>query len=98
MPSSQEFLTYILDSLSGLSGITYRKMMGEYMLYYDGRLFGGVYDDRFLVKAVPAAETMLPDAPRELPYPQAKPMLLIEETDDRAMLAALIPQIAAQVK
>ena len=68
MASSKEYLGFILDQLSGLDGITYRAMMGEYIIYYRGRIVGGIYDDRFLVKPVKAALDLMPDAPRELPY------------------------------
>lgn len=89
MASSGSYLEYVLDLLSGLNDITYRPMMGEYMLYYRGRIFGGVYDDRFLVKPVKAAIEMLPDAEYEIPYEGAKEMLLID-TEDREFLAELI--------
>ena len=90
MPSSKEYLTYILDQLSLVDGITSRAMMGEYILYKDGKIFGGVYDDRFLVKPTKAALEKMPDAPRELPYEGAKEMLLVEEVDDREFLRDLV--------
>ena len=68
-------------------------MMGEYIIYYQGKVIGGVYDDRFLVKPTAGARAMMPDAPEELPYPSAKPMLLVEEIDDRAFLEELLPAI-----
>ena len=89
MASSREYLTFVLDQLSGLDGITHRGMMGEYILYYRGRIVGGIYDDRLLVKPVPAALELLPDAPRELPYPGAKEMLLVEDVDDAEFLQSL---------
>lgn len=89
MASSKEFLNYILEQLSELDDITYRAMMGEYIIYYKGRIAGGIYDNRFLVKPVKAAVTLLPDAPHEKPYEGAKEMLLIENTDDRELLAKL---------
>ena len=89
MPSSKEYLTFILDQLSGLDGITYRAMMGEYILYFRGRVAGGIYDDRLLVKPVPAALSLMPDAPRELPYEGAKEMLLVENVDDADFLKSL---------
>ena len=89
MASSREYLTFVLDQLSGLDGITHRAMMGEIILYYRGRIVGGIYDDRLLVKPVPAALERLPDAPRELPYPGAKEMLLIEDVDDAEFLRSL---------
>ena len=89
MASSREYLTFVLDQLSGLDGITYRGMMGEFILYYRGRVAGGIYDDRLLVKPVPAALSLMPDAPRELPYPGAKEMLLVEDVDDADFLQSL---------
>ena len=80
---------FVLDQLSGLNEITYRAMMGEFILYYRGRIVGGIYDDRLLVKSVPAALALMPDAPRELPYPGAKEMLLVEDVDDADSLQDL---------
>ena len=76
MSSSKDYLEYILDQLSGLDDISYRAMMGEYIIYYCGKVVGGIYDDRFLVKPVKAAVTMMSDAELELPYEGAKEMLL----------------------
>ena len=89
MASSKDYLTFVLDQLSGLDGITYRAMMGEFILYFRGRIVGGIYDDRLLVKPVPAALERMPDAPRELPYPGAKEMLLVEDVDDAEFLQEL---------
>ena len=89
MASSKEYLTFVLDQLSGLNGITWRAMMGEYILYFRGRIVGGIYDDRLLVKPVPAALGLMPDAPRELPYPGAKEMLLVEDVDNGDFLRDL---------
>ncbi|MDO5547318.1 MAG: TfoX/Sxy family protein [Eubacteriales bacterium] len=90
MASSRSYLQYILCQMAKIEGITHRAMMGEYILYVEGRIFGGIYDDRLLVKPVPAAVKCLPDAPRELPYEGAKEMLLVEETDDAAFLKQLV--------
>lgn len=90
MASDNGYLDFILEQLGAVSGITHRKIMGEFLLYADGRLFGGIYDNRLLVKPTPAARRMMPDAPQELPYPGAKPMLLVEQVDDSAFLAALV--------
>ena len=79
MASSMEYLEYVLDCLRECSGVTHRKMMGEYLLYYNGKVFGGVYDDRFLVKIVPASQRMLSDALPELPYEGGSPMLPVAE-------------------
>jgi TfoX/Sxy family transcriptional regulator of competence genes len=97
MPSDASYLAYILDQLSGVPEISCRPMMGEYILYCEGKPVGGIYDDRLLVKPTPSALRLLPNAPRELPYPGAKEMLLVEETDDRAFLAVLFSAIAAEL-
>lgn len=90
MATSKEYMDYILDQLSGVEGITHRKMMGEYILYIHGRIAAYVCDDRLLVKPVAAAKRLLPDAPMEAPYPGAKEMLLVEDTDDRVLMERLI--------
>ena len=90
MASSKDYLEFILEQLSGLDGITYRAMMGEYIIYYRGKIIGGIYDDRFLVKPVNAARTLMPDASREIPYEGAKEMLLVGNVDSREFLAELI--------
>ena len=86
MATSKGYMDYILDQLSGVEGITHRKMMGEYILYIHGRIAAYVCDDRLLVKPVAAAKRLLPDAPMEAPYPGAKEMLLVEDTDDRGLM------------
>ena len=90
MASSREYLEFILEQLSGLENVTYRGMMGEYIIYYRGRIVGGIYDDRFLVKPVKAALAMMPDADREIPYEGAKEMLLVDNVDNREFLADLL--------
>ena len=79
MPSSYDYLEYVLDLLREVRGIAYKKMMGEYMLYKDGVLFGGVYDDRFLIKKTKSLEKV--GLKEQIPYPSAKPMLLIDSED-----------------
>ena len=97
MASGKDYLAYILEQLSGLDDLRYRPMMGEYLLYYQGKLVGGIYDDRLLVKPTPSAKALLPEAPLALPYEGAKEMLLVEETDDRELLAALVTAVAADL-
>lgn len=89
MSSTKEYLHYILEQLSELDGITYRAMMGEYIIYFNGRIAGGIYDNRFLVKAVNAAKTLMPDAVYEKPYDGAKEMILVDNTEDRSFLEEL---------
>ncbi len=90
MSSTPTYLNFILDQLSPLDGITYRAMMGEYILYYRDKVFGGIYDDRFLVKPTKSAVAMMPDVPRELPYEGAKEMLLVEDVENREFLRELV--------
>jgi len=93
MASSKEYLSFILEQLSELDGITYRAMMGEYIIYYQSKIIGGIYDDRFLVKDVSSARKLMTDAPLELPYDGAKAMLLVTEVDDKDFLNKLINSI-----
>ena len=90
MASSKGYLDFILEQLSELDDISYRAMMGEYIIYYRGRVVGGIYDDRFLVKPTKSAVTMMPNADRELPYEGAKEMLLVDNVENRAFLRDLL--------
>ena len=90
MASSKEYLEYILDQLSGLDDISYRAMMGEYIIYYRDKIVGGIYDDRFLIKPVEAAVAMMPDAEMELPYEGANEMLLVDNVENREFLGELL--------
>jgi len=89
MPSSKTYLDFILDQLSDLDSISYRAMMGEFIIYYRGKIVGGIYDDRLLVKAVPSAIAYMPNASYELPYEGSKEMLLVDEVDDKTFLTGL---------
>ena len=93
MASSKGYLDYILEQLSELDDVTYRAMMGEYIIYYRGKVVGGIYDDRFLVKPVKSAVALMPDADEELPYEGAKRMLLVDNVEDRVFLRELIEAI-----
>ena len=90
MASGKEYLDFILEQLSGLENVTYRAMMGEFIIYYRGKIVGGIYDDRFLVKPTKSALEMMPDADREIPYEGAKEMLLVDNVDNREFLAELL--------
>ena len=90
MASSKEYLDFILDQLSDLDDISYRAMMGEYIIYYRSKIVGGIYDDRFLVKPVKAAITMMPEAEMEVPYEGAKEMLLVDDVENRRFLRELL--------
>lgn len=89
MASSKEYLDSILEQLSGLGEITYRAMMGEYILYYRGKIIGGIYDDRLLVKPVKSAISLMPTAIFESPYEGAKEMLLVDQVDSKEFLIQL---------
>ena len=90
MASSKEYLDFILEQLSGLEEISYRAMMGEYIIYYRGKIVGGIYDDRFLVKPTKSAVAMMPDADTELPYEGSKEMLLVDNVENRDFLRYLL--------
>ena len=90
MASSEGYLDFILDQLSELDEITWRKMMGEYILYYRGKIIGGIYDDRFLVKPVKSAVAMMPNAVMERPYEGAREMLLVDNVENRDFLKELL--------
>lgn len=93
MATGKEYLNFILQQLSGLEGITHRQMMGEYILYYHGKIAAYLCDDRLLVKPVPAAAALMPDARLEPPYAGAKEMLLVEQVDDPAFLQRLMEAV-----
>ena len=97
MATSKEYLNYILEQLSELDEVTYRGMMGEYILYVRGKIIGGIYDDRFLVKPVKAAKTLMPDAAMALPYEGAKPMLLVDNVEDKALLKEPVEAMFTQL-
>ena len=89
MASSKEYLQFILEQLAGLEEVTYCAMMGEYIIYYRGKIVGGIYDDRLLVKPVKSAISYMPTASYELPYDGAKEMLLVEDVDSKEFLTGL---------
>jgi len=90
VPSSKEYLDFVLEQLSGLEDISYKAMMGEFIIYYRGKIVGGVYDDRLLVKNVKSAREKMPEASLELPYEGAKEMLLVEDVEDKDFLRDLL--------
>ncbi|MBO6046506.1 MAG: TfoX/Sxy family protein [Erysipelotrichaceae bacterium] len=90
MASSKNYLDYILEQLSELDSISYRAMMGEFIIYYREKIIGGIYDDRFLIKPTKSSMAMMPDAEKELPYPGAKEMLLVDDVENKAFLRDLI--------
>ena len=89
MASSEEYLDFILEQLSELEEIAYRAMMGEYIIYYRGKIVGGIYDDRLLVKPVKSAIEYMSNVEYELPYDGAKEMLLVGDVDNKEFLTGL---------
>ena len=90
MASSKDYLEFILEQLSELDDITYKAMMGEYIIYYRGKIVGGIYDYRFLVKPTKSAKNLMPDADMELPYDGAKEMYLVDNVDNKEFLKELL--------
>ena len=97
MASSKGYLDFILDQLSDLSDVNYRAMMGEYIIYYRGKVVGGIYDDRFLVKPTKSAAAMMPHADMERPYEGAKEMLLVDPVENKEFLAKLLEAMFAEL-
>lgn len=97
MASSKEYLEFIMDQLSGLEDVSYRGMIGEYIIYYRGKVIGGIYDDRFLVKPTKSARSLMPDAPLELPYDGAKEMLLVDNVENREFLQDLLKAMYSEL-
>ena len=89
MASSKEYLDFILEQVSELDNVSYKAMMGEFIIYYNGKIIGGLYDDRFLVKPVRSAIALMPNAKYELPYDGAKEMLLVDDVDNKEFLTGL---------
>jgi len=94
MPSSKEYLEFVLEKCSGLSA---RAMMGEYVLYYGGKVVGGIYDNRLLVKPTKSADLLIPNAPRELPYEGAKEMILVEDIENGELLKKLFEKMCVEL-
>ena len=90
MASSKRYRDFILEQLSGLDDVSYRAMMGEYIIYYRGKIVGGIYDDRFLVKPTKSAVALMPNASMELPYEGSKEMLLVDNVENRDFLRELV--------
>ena len=97
MASDREYLDFILEQLSGLEGITWRAMMGEYIIYCRGKVVGGIYDNRFLVKPTKSAAAIMPGASMELPYEGAKEMLLVDNVENKEFLKELFEAMADEL-
>lgn len=93
MASSKEYLDFILEQVSELDNVSYKAMMGEFIIYYKGKIIGGIYDDRLLVKPVQSAINYMPNAVYELPYDGAKEMLLIDDVDNKEFLIGLFDAV-----
>ena len=93
MASSKEYLDFILDQLTGLEGISYRAMMGEYILYYKNKVIGGIYDNRFLLKITESSERFMQNAKIEIPYEGAKGMLLVDDFENKEFLVELFEKM-----
>ena len=93
MASSKEYLGFILEQVSELDNVSYKAMMGEFIIYYKGKIIGGIYDDRLLVKPVQSAINYMPNAVYELPYDGAKEMLLIDDVDNKEFLIGLFDAV-----
>ena len=89
MASSKEYLDFILEQVSELDNVSYKAMMGEFIIYYKGKIIGGIYDDRLLVKPMQSAINYMPNAVYELPHDGAKEMLLVDEVDNKEFLIGL---------
>ena len=97
MASSKEYLNFILEQLSESDDVSYRAMMGEYIIYFHGKVIGGIYDDRFLVKPTKSAVAMMPNAEMELPYDGAKEMLLVDDVDNKEFLRELLEAMHSEL-
>ena len=93
MASSKEYLDFILEQVSELDNVSYKAMMGEFIIYYKGKIIGGIYDDRLLVKPVQSAINYMPNAVYELPYDGAKEMLVVDEVDNKEFLIGLFDAV-----
>ena len=97
MATDKEYFEFAADSLSHIDGVSYRKMMGEYIIYYNEKVIGGIYDNRLLVKIIPSAKRLMPEAREELPYEGAKSMLLVEEIENRDFTKRLFEEMYSEL-
>lgn len=98
MSSTREYLDFVMDQLSELDDVSYRAMMGEYVIYYRGKVVAGIYDDRFLVKPTKTVTALLPNASMEIPYPGGHPMLMVDDIENRDLLQKLFIALATEVQ
>ena len=98
MSSSKDFLEFILEQLSQLPDITYRAMMGEFIVYYHGKIVGGIYDNRLLLKTTPGALKIIPNAKMEIPYPNGKPMIMVPDVENSELLERMFNAVYDELK
>ena len=98
MSSTREYLDFVMEQLSELDDVSYRAMMGEYVIYYHGKVVAGIYDDRFLVKPTKTVTALLPNASMEIPYPGGHPMLMVDDIENRDLLQKLFIALATEVQ
>lgn len=97
MATSKDYLNYILEQLECAGDISHRAMMGEYVIYCKGKVIGGIYDNRFLIKPTKSTKALLPDAPLELPYEGAKEMLMITDPENSELMQQLLNAVADEL-
>ena len=97
MSSSKDFLEFVLEQLSSLPDITYRAMMGEFIIYYHGKIIGGIYDNRLLVKPSESVLKLVPGATMEIPYPGGKPMIMIPDVENSELLEQVFNMLYSQL-
>ena len=97
MASSKEYLEFIMEQLSELDDVSYRAMMSEYIIYFRGKVIGGIYDDRFLVKPTASAKALMPDADMEIPYEGAKEMIQVDDVENREFLKELFESMYGEL-
>ena len=96
MATTKDYRNFILEQLNILDNITYKSMMGEYLLYYNGLLFGGIYDDRLLVKIVDSNKKY--NMQEAIPYESAKPMYLVDDVDNGEVLRDIVLDTCKDLK
>ena len=97
MASSKDFLEFVMEQLSILPDINYRAMMGEYIIYYRGKIVGGIYDNRLLVKPTKSLKSIIPNAKMEIPYPKGKPMIMIPDIENLELLEHVFNAVYAEL-
>lgn len=97
MSSTKEYLDFVLEQLSDLSDVAYRAMMGEYIIYYRGKIIGGVYDNRLLIKPTKSASKIIPDIKMEIPYQKGKPMIVVQDIENSELLTCFFNETYSEL-